>query len=51
MKEWMKLHIEPASTVKDYMMKTVLNRAGWIRENSDSPICACCEKLWYKHSV
>ena len=47
----MKLHIEPASTVKDYMMKTVLNRAGWIRENSDLPICSCCEKLWYKHSV
>lgn len=36
----MKLHFEPASTVKQYMMKTVLNRAGWIRDNSDLPIKA-----------
>ena len=40
MKEWLKHHVEPASTVKTYMGKTVINRAKWIRENSELPIRA-----------
>ena len=35
MKEWLKQHLEPASTIKLYMEKTVINRACWIKENSD----------------
>lgn len=38
MKEWLKNHTEPATTVKTYMEKTVLNRAKWIRANSELPI-------------
>jgi hypothetical protein len=40
MKECLKYHTEPASTVKTYMEKTVINRAKWIRENSELPIRA-----------
>lgn len=36
----MKNHVEPASTVKTYMEKAVINRAKWIRENSELPIRA-----------
>ncbi|XP_028403346.1 uncharacterized protein LOC114526049 [Dendronephthya gigantea] len=38
MKEWLKQHTEPVSTVNAYMKRTVLNRAKWIRENSELPI-------------
>ncbi len=38
MKEWLKHHTEPATKVKKFMEKTVINRAKWIRENKDLPI-------------
>jgi hypothetical protein len=38
MKEWMKANLEPLSTLKNYMEKTVLNRAEWIRKTPDLPM-------------
>ena len=38
MKEWLKQHNEPSSTIKTYMERTVLNRAHWIKDNSDLPV-------------
>ena len=35
MKEWLKQHLDPISTAKEYMEKTVINRAHWIRDNID----------------
>lgn len=34
----MKANSEPLSTVKNYMEKTALNRADWIRKNPDLPM-------------
>ena len=34
MKEWLKNHTEPSAKVKQYMEKTSIKRAEWIRENS-----------------
>ena len=33
MVEWLKHHVEPPSKVKEYMQKTSVNRAAWIKEN------------------
>ena len=33
MVEWLKHHVEPHSKVKEYMTKTSINRAAWIKEN------------------
>ena len=33
MVEWLKHHVEPPSKVKEYMKKTPVNRAAWVKEN------------------
>ena len=40
MKEWLKYNVEPPSQVKNYMEKTAIKRAAWIRENTGLSIGA-----------
>ncbi len=39
MVEWLKHHVEPHSKVKQYIAKTSINRAAWIKENPQLSIC------------
>ncbi|XP_028417993.1 uncharacterized protein LOC114542716 [Dendronephthya gigantea] len=39
MVEWLKHHIEPLSKVKQYMKKTSISRAAWIKENPQLSVC------------
>ena len=36
--EWLMHHIEPLSKVKEYMVKTLIKRAAWVRENPELSI-------------
>ena len=40
MVEWLKHHVEPLHKVKEFMGKTSVKRASWIREHSDLPVGA-----------
>ncbi|XP_028392503.1 uncharacterized protein LOC114517060 isoform X2 [Dendronephthya gigantea] len=35
MVEWLKYHIEPLNKIKDFLKKTAIKRASWIREHSE----------------
>lgn len=39
-----KNHTEPSATVKTFMEKTVINRAKWIRANTELPIRAVMDE-------
>ena len=38
--EWLKHHVEPLTKVKEFMSKTSVKRASWIREHSDLSVGA-----------
>ncbi|CAB3987566.1 Hypothetical predicted protein [Paramuricea clavata] len=40
MVEWLKHHVEPLTKVKEFMSKTSVKRASWIREHSDLSVDA-----------
>ena len=35
MVEWLKHHVEPVETVQDYMEKTSIKRAAWVRGDNE----------------